>query len=572
MEPDISFRKFKKHKKLFPTIEVEDDISKQIAVCFSSLFSGEEIQEWSNQNRLIAYQNDPVGFWTEELGEQLTDDIQSMMESVRDNRVTIAKSANAVGKSYSAAGVAIWFYKCFPNSQVFVAAAPPESNLRNILWSKISTQITKHPDLFVGDILNELQITRSTELNPKIKTDSFVAGLTIPTQGTEATREAKFSGKHAPNLLFILDEGDAIPNECYRGIESCMSGGFARMLIMFNPRRQTGRAYNMMVDGSANVVEMSAFNHPNVVTGRNIIPGAVTRDVTVKRINDHTTALPPNEERDDNCFEVPDFLVGTTADDGRGNEYPPLKAGFRRVKETSNEFYYMVLGRYPSVGTNQLIAREWVKAARFRWDMWVTQYGENPPPNVRPILGHDIADEGDDRNVVCKRYSGWVPPLITWRGVNSDTSIDRCGDIAQDCNAEYVNADSTGVGSSAAPKLKKRGIKAYRIMMQEAATKELETNSKLKESKGLFYRLRDQILWDLREWLRTDPSSTLPPDDKLIDELTVLDYKEDETTGRIKVMGNEKIKELLGRSADRLMSLALTFAPPNKKVPKARSV
>ena len=41
----------------------------------------------------------------------------------------------------------------------------------------------------------------------------------------EAVREAKFSGKHAPYLLFILDEGDAIGDEVYRGIESCMSGG-----------------------------------------------------------------------------------------------------------------------------------------------------------------------------------------------------------------------------------------------------------------------------------------------------------------------------------------------------------
>ena len=74
--------------------------------------------------------------------------------------------------------------------------------------------------------------------------------------GTEAQREAKFSGKHAPYLLFILDEGDAIPDEVYRGIESCMSGGHARLLIMFNPRAEVGEAYRMERDGRANVIKL----------------------------------------------------------------------------------------------------------------------------------------------------------------------------------------------------------------------------------------------------------------------------------------------------------------------------
>jgi len=82
------------------------------------------------------YQNDPVGFGTEVLGETYIDDVKAVMESVRDNPITIAKSANAVGKSHGAARIAVWFYKCFPGAQVYTTAAPPESNLRRILWVK----------------------------------------------------------------------------------------------------------------------------------------------------------------------------------------------------------------------------------------------------------------------------------------------------------------------------------------------------------------------------------------------------------------------------------------------------
>jgi len=553
-------------------IDCPNETSKQITSSIRSLFSEEDINLWLGQNRLLAYQNNPVEFWTRELGQHITEDIERMMNSVRDNRITICISANATGKSFGSAGVALWFYKCFNNAQVFVAAAPPESNLKNILWSKISHQIANKPKLFQSEIINDLQITRAAEWNNKLKTDSFIAGLTIPTQGTEATREAKFSGKHAENLLFILDEGDAIPDECYRGIESCMSGGHARMLIMFNPRRPSGKVYQMIKKGIGNVVEMSAFNHPNVVTGKNLIPGAVTRDTTVKRLNEMSVPLMPSEIPDDNCFELPHFLEGVSAVDGKGNKFPPLPPGYRRVIEGCSELYYMVLGRYPSRGSNQLIPERYINEARSRWDMWVAQNGYEPPKLVRPIIGHDIADTGEDSNCICLRYGGWIAPLKKWKGVNVDASVDKCANIAKEHNALYVNADSTGVGASAAPKLKKMGIRAYRIMMQESPTKELiEPGNKQNKNALIFpYRMRDQILWSVREWLMNDLSSTLPPDERLLDQLGVLDYKEDEMTGRIKVMSKEKIVEILQYSPDELMALALTFAPPNKKVPNIR--
>ena len=193
----------------------------------------------------MAYQQDPVGFGEKILGETYTEEIRRLMESVRDHPSTIAKSANAVGKTHGAARVAIWFYKCFPSSQVYTAAAPPESNLKKLLWGEIGAICEKHPKLFEPDIITTLHVQRSAQ--------SFLTGVTIPSSGTATQREAKFSGKHAPHLLFILDEGDAIPDEVYRGIESCMSGGHARLLIMFNPRAELGEAYRMERDGRASV-------------------------------------------------------------------------------------------------------------------------------------------------------------------------------------------------------------------------------------------------------------------------------------------------------------------------------
>jgi len=90
------------------------------------------------------YIENPVGFCKDVLGEAFTDEVQALMKSVRDNPVTIARSANAVGKTHGAARVAVWFYKVFPNAQVYTAAAPPESNLKKLLWGEIGSLVEKH--------------------------------------------------------------------------------------------------------------------------------------------------------------------------------------------------------------------------------------------------------------------------------------------------------------------------------------------------------------------------------------------------------------------------------------------
>lgn len=86
------------------------------------------------------YQDNPVGFINKELGIALTDDIAKMAESVRDNRITVARSATGTGKSHGASAIAIWFYKCFPNSRVYTTANPYEN--QKILWGELSLMAT----------------------------------------------------------------------------------------------------------------------------------------------------------------------------------------------------------------------------------------------------------------------------------------------------------------------------------------------------------------------------------------------------------------------------------------------
>jgi hypothetical protein len=508
-----------------------------------------------NKNRrekFFKYQDDPVGFGEKVLGEYYTDDIKRVMESVRDNPVTIAKSANGVGKTHSAARIAIWFYKCFPDSQVYTTAAPPYRNLQTLLWGEIMSVVEKHKDKVLPyDRLRNLHISMGAK--------HFITGVAIPTSGTSKEREAKFSGKHAPYLLFIVDEGDAVPDEIYDAIESCMSGGEFRLLIMFNPRFKGGPVYYKEKRNLANVITLSAFDHPNVITGKDVIPGAVNQVTTIRRIHNWSRPLHPNEKVEADCFEVPEFLVGKEVTGLDGIIKPPLQAGFRKIEQP--ELSYMVLADYPAQSEMQLISQTWIDKARSNYDLYVAKFGELPPENVQPVLGVDIAELGIDYNTACLRYGSYVAPLKAWNGIDPDDSATKTYTLYVENNAKIAMVDGTGVGAGVAPRVARIGREENRDDVRTVSVKSASAPSRvIKVEEGEFYMLRDQLWWSVREWLKNDPNAMLPNDPFLLEELAAPTYKKD-LRGKIRVTDKDTLRDVLRRSTDRADALCLTFAP-----------
>ena len=500
-----------------------------------------------------SFDSDPLGFNEIHLKTRFTDPIKQVIESVMENTVTIAVSANAIGKSHSAAHIAVWFYKVFTDSKVFISAAPPENNLKQILWGEIGTIIHDHPHVFAEDKISEgMKIQRSSK--------SFISGVIIPSTGTPEQREAKFSGKHSAHLLFIVDEGDAVPPEVYKGIESCMSGGMARLLIMFNPRADIGYVANMVKKKQGKIIFLSAFDHPNVLTGVETIKGAVTREMTVRRINQWSRPMAKDEKPNLECFQTPQFLVGSIANSPQNIPYPPLPAGWRRVENP--ELFYKVIGVYPPQSEMQLISRAWVDMAVSRWQTYVALHGEIPPKAVFPIIGIDVADQGRDKNALTQRWGGWVAPIRTWNGIDVEQTAIKAAEIIKfldvPLNKIKVNVDGTGVGAGVAPRM--QGLKipyAEKVMVASSPT--FIARDEYGNEMGVFPQLRDQLWWSCMLWLKNDPGAMIPPDDDLIDELVAPSYEV--YNGKVRISHKEKMKESLGRSPDKAESLIMTFAP-----------
>jgi hypothetical protein len=493
-------------------------------------------------------------FCTKEFGEIYTDDIRQVMDSVDENEVTIAKSGNQTGKTHGAARIIMSFLSRFDDAQVWCAAAPPERNLRSLLFAQVDFLWQKYQTTVFSGFQHRLGSLKIADPQNALH---YAEGVSIPQSADSQARKASFSGKHAPHILFVLDEADGIPSDIFNAIESCMSGAYVRLLLMFNPREEKGPVVQMERSGHGHVVTLSALTHTNVMTGEPIIPGAVDRPTVVRRINQWSIPLQSGEKPDGECFEVPDYLVGAVAYDRSSppKPFPPLPRGWRRTTEGLLDT--MVLARYPSQSSQQLIARTWIENAQQRWLMWQAQFGARPPHNILPIHGLDVSDMGADYNALCSRYGGWVAPIRTWRGVDPGITAKRATEFSYNEQAQYTNVDSTGVGAGVAPEMVRGGVEAYRIMMNSKPDPKLVPESVMEV--GNFKSLRDLGWWLLREWLRTDPSASLPPDEDLAEELLVPSY---ELKGKDLIVSSKDVwLEKIKRSPDRATSLMMTFVP-----------
>ena len=302
----------------------------------------------------------------------------------------------------------------------------------------------------------------------------------------------------------------------------------------------------MARDGRAKVVNLSAFSHPNVVSGRDEIPGAVTRVTTVRRVNEWCRPLSPGEALDNECFELPAFLEGQIAISQSGQAYPPLSPGWYKIMEPA--FSYMVLGEYPAQGSAQLISREWIAKARSRWDAYVSEHGEIPPQGSSAVLGLDVGEFGTDANVACFRYGNFVDRSVAWGGVDTTVTADRAVEEFNRRNTAVCQVDATGVGAGVAPLMMRNGCPAVAVKVASSPT--------MKTELGEFNTLRDQLWWATREWLRTD-QAMLPPDEMLLEDLRTPTYEI--RNGKIRVMDKATMRDLLKRSPDRADALCLTF-------------
>ena len=160
---------------------------------------------------LEACRDDPDGFNAAVLGrpDYWWRQVE-ICEAVSRYKTVVIPTGNSIGKSYLAAGLALWWLYTRPDSLV-VTTAPSQTLLGTVLFKEIRRAAASS----LVDL--DATVTESPKVSPQTlsadNTDYQILG--IATKGVE-----RFSGQHNPNLLVIVDEASGIDDEIWEAIRS----------------------------------------------------------------------------------------------------------------------------------------------------------------------------------------------------------------------------------------------------------------------------------------------------------------------------------------------------------------
>lgn len=465
------------------------------------------------------YEDNPIGFAKDILGIDLWGHQEKILHSVKVNKNTAVSAAVGTGKSYAAAAVALWWLNTRKDSKIICTAAPPKRQIKDILFANIRslhTQALERGMKLLGGDPKSLSI----DVGP----NHWLAGFTIPQSGTREERIAKFHGHHAAGgILVIGDEANGIPPEIItEGFDNVTSAADCRQLLLSNPFVPSGPFWNATRSRDWHTITISAFDHPNVTEKRVVIPGAIDYETTKKRVMKFTRPT-------------------ITADHDSHRTIIEWEGEQRTV--TNPVFMYKTLGQFPGEAEGTLIPMAWFQRARLNYDVYLEEayeQGYDWPVDVpSPILGLDVAEMGADFNTLCARYEYIVSPFERWNGLYPYKSADKAARVYRQLSANRINVDAIGVGSDVAPIIRDQGLQAYGINVNWSATSD---NVEYK-----YYRLRDQLGWEARDWFSQDHVA-VPPDEEF--EADCFAYRYENTRSGIRITSKNNVRSVLGRSPD----------------------
>lgn len=290
-------------------------------------------------------------------------------ESIRDHRNTAVRSCNGAGKTYYIAHEALRFLYSFPNSAV-INTAPTWTQVENQFWRYFRSAYTNALVPLGGKLLK-------TELS--IGETWYAKGI-----ANNPDNVASFQGWHAENMMMIFDEGSGIPPKIWEAAVGAMSGGtVVRFIVIGNPNVNSGPFYDAFKDPTFNKIRISAFDIPNVIEKRVVVPG----------LTDH-------------------HFVEEIA---------------TRYGINSSAYKVRVLGEFPDHASDTLISLDLIENA-FNADRELINQDDD-------ITGLDVARFGDDDSALVRRIGNKAK--VEWV-INGNNTMELAGK-----SALYLRANPT---------------------------------------------------------------------------------------------------------------------------------
>jgi len=459
------------------------------------------------QVRRIYYQTHPVEYMTERLGIDRSSIIWSdrpeynlhTWDGTRDPIATVllelskwnwvgVESGTSTGKTFIAACIVLWFLECFTDSLV-VTTAPKEKQLKLGLWREINNLF---PAFGLGE-LQELKIKMDPPSDNWIAV-GFVSGLRAGEVSSTRTQ-----GFHAKHMLIICEEMPGIPEPIMTALLNTSQAEHNLIVGIGNPDHQLDALHQFCSLGNVTQIRISAFDHPNVILGKEVIPGAVTR-AGIDRLK-------------------------------------------KRYKGEDNPLYLSrARGICPSQSTDSVIRLEWCYEAVKKWEAACGEKATESLEGKLKCVGVDVANSEDgDKAAIAEGRGNILEKLEAFHCPNANALGHQ---IAMKIREEkldptQVAVDGVGVGAGTVNTLKEYDMRVWPLDGGP-----VEVFGEVEH----FNSLRSQMWWQLRHDLEHGLIG-LPRDEEMFADLVTAKWEI--RLQKIKVEEKKEIKKRLSRSPDK---------------------
>lgn len=454
-------------------------------------------------DHIRASRKSPRFYFDHVLGIQPTDYQVEIAEMVRDTRETAVRSANGVGKSFISGAVASWWFDCWSPSKCFIAG--PKFEKAKVPFDTLATLRARALFELPGEIMSgELRGARDWWVKP-----------------VAAASAENLAGVHSERVLAIMEEASGQDDSIYESAYGNVTGANDRILHIGNPLRHEGTFARLFRRTDVALKTITGYESPNVVEGREVIPGLISREGIEMLIQ---------------AFGAESDAVRV-----RVHGLPPLRGG------------------------NSIFSLSVIEEAKLRGA------GLLPPGTLRTFGGLDLARMGDDKCALLEIQGVRVTDVDVWEKTPVDESAERAGMwLVRNPNARLA-VDVGGLGAGAYDLLAKRfrgRVLAVNFGGKQRGSKK-RRNTGTGETTPWYADRRSEIWYEAAAWMREEGELGRLPErwareleGDLLGVEGGLDSKD-----RLRMEPKLKTKDRIGRSPDLGDALCLAVAALQAPVP-----
>jgi hypothetical protein len=441
------------------------------------------------------YYDDPVGFAADCIDWRdagLAGYQQEILGELPSRKRTCVRSPHGTGKSATVAVAVLWFALTRDAAGVdwkIPTTAGSWHQLTRYMWPEVHKWSGR---LRWDRVRDGRPFTRAElqNLNLRLAHGAAFAGA--------SANSALIEGAHADSLLFIFDEGKAIPAATYDACEGAFTGtGEAFALCLSTPGAPSGRFYDIQ----SRKPGYEDWHVRHVSLSEAIAAGRISEDWAEQRA--------------------------------------------RQWGTESSIYQNRVLGEFHAGDEDSVIPLAWAEAAVERWHEWNLAGRPGTEMDFPRTVGVDVARYGSNKTVLAIRNG---PVLVELRKTAKESTMQTAGRVKAVLDADPARTaviDVVGVGGGVYDRLHEQGCKVQAFGAGNRTDRMDVTNT------FGFNSTRSAAWWGMREQL--DPSADsevcLPDDDMLLGDLSAPQWSVT-SGGKIAVESKDEIEKRLGRSTD----------------------